>query len=68
MGQPNTLNETAFILEEGKAGVLRYNTRCVSFEDQWYEYYYVYMVHTNILTQDIFLRTYDYEYNQLTYL
>lgn len=68
MGQPNTLNEMAFILEEGKAGVLRYNTRCVSFEDQWYECYYVYMVHANILTQDIFLREYDCEYNQLAYL
>lgn len=68
MGQPNTLNETAFILEEGKAGVLRYNTRCVSFEEQWYECYYVYMVHEKVLTQDIFVRTYDYDYNQLAYL
>lgn len=68
MGQPNTLNETAFILEEGKAGVLRYNTRCISFDDQWYECYYVYMVHEKVLTQDIFVRTYDYEYNQLAYL
>lgn len=67
-GQPNTRNETAFVLEEGQAGVLRYNTRCVCFDDQWYECYYVYIVHEKILTQDIFLRIYDYDYNQLVYL
>lgn len=64
-GQPNRLNETAFILEEGKAGLLKYNYRYSSYHGQWYKCYYVYVVNEKILTQDIFMREYDYEYNQL---
>lgn len=64
-GKPNTLNETAFILEEGKAGVLKYNYRHSSYDGQWYKCYYVYMVNDRVLKQDIFMRTYDYEYHQL---
>lgn len=64
-GNPNILNETAFILEEGKAGVLKYNYRYVSYDGQWYTCYYVYVVNDKTLTQDIFVRDYDYEYNQL---
>lgn len=64
-GQPNVLNETAFILEEGKAGVLKYNYRCSYYDGQWYKCYYVYVVNEKVLTQEIFLRDYDYEYNQL---
>lgn len=64
-GQPNVLNETAFILGEGESGVLKYNYRYTSYSGQWYVCYYVYMVNDTALTQDIFIRTYDYEYNQL---
>ncbi len=64
-GQPNVLNETAFILEEGQSGLLKYNYRYTYYEGQWYKCYYIYMVNEIKLTYDIFLRTYDYEYNQL---
>lgn len=64
-GQPNVLNETAFVLEEGKAGLLKYNYRYTSYHGQWYKCYYVYIVNEKELTQDIFMRSYDYEYNQL---
>lgn len=64
-GQPNILNETAFILDEGEAGLLKYNYRYTSYHGQWYECYYVYIVNEKNLTQDIFLRAYDYEYDQL---
>lgn len=64
-GRPHTLNETAFILEEGKAGLLKYNYRYTSYEGQWYKCYYVYAVHAKVLTQDIFIRDYDYEYRQM---
>lgn len=64
-GQPNILNETAFILKEGESGVLKYNYRCTYYNGQWYVCYYVYIVNYTILTHDIFLRTYDYEYNRL---
>lgn len=67
-GQCNTLNETAFILEEGKAGVLKYNYRYTSYDGQWYKCYYTYVVHEKTLTRDVFLREYDYEYNQLAHL
>lgn len=64
-GQPNTLNETAFILEEEKVGLLRYNYRYTSYDGQWYKYYCVYAVNAKVLTQDIFIRDYDYEYLQM---
>ncbi len=64
-GQPNLLNETAFILNEGQSGLLKYNYRYSYYEGQWYKCYYVYLVNEKKLTYDIFLRTYDYEYNQL---
>lgn len=64
-GRPNALNETAFILREGESGVLRYNYRLTSYEGQWYECYYVYIVNTKELWQDVFIRKYTYDYNQL---
>jgi len=63
-GRPNVLNETAFVLEEGKAGLLKYNYRYTSYHGQWYKCYYVYIVNDN-LTQDVFVRTYDYVYDQM---
>lgn len=65
VGQPNRLNETAFVLQEGQSGVLKYNYRYTSYHGQWYKCYYVYIVNGKTLTKDIFLREYDYEYDQL---
>ncbi|MDE7478965.1 MAG: hypothetical protein K2M91_13655 [Lachnospiraceae bacterium] len=66
-GQPNVLNETAFILKENESGMLKYNYRQAPFDDcQGYYYcYYVYMVNTDTLTRDVFMRAYDYEYDQM---
>lgn len=64
-GRPNTLNETAFILREGESGVLRYNYRFTSYHGQWYKCYYVYIVNAKELCQDVFIRKYTYDYNQL---
>ncbi|MDE5779064.1 MAG: hypothetical protein K2I10_11245 [Lachnospiraceae bacterium] len=64
-GCPNTLNETAFVLGEGESGVLRYNFRLLSYDEQWYECYYVYIVNTKELLHDVFVREYTYEYSQL---
>lgn len=64
-GQPNVLNETAFILEQGQSGLLKFNYRYTSYHGQYYKCYYVYVVNEEIMTQDTFIRQYDYEYNQL---
>ena len=64
-GRPNVRNETAFVLKPEEAGVLKYNYRGTSWDEQWYKCYYVYAVSTDRLTRDCFLREYDYEYNQL---
>lgn len=66
-GRPNVLNETAFILKKGESGRLRYNYRPPPFDDQCQSYVFhdVYMVHTDQMARDIFMRTYDYEYKQL---
>ena len=64
-GKPNLLNETAFVLQENEAGILRYNYRCISFDDPWYECYYVYIVNEKKLKRDIFLRNYQYQYKQI---
>lgn len=64
-GRPNTLNETAFILGEEESGVLRYNYRLISYDEPWYECYYVYIVNTKELSRDVFIREYTYDYNQL---
>ena len=64
-GNPNTLNETAFVLQENEAGILKYNYRCISFDDPWYECYYIYIVNEKELKRDIFLRNYQYEYKQI---
>lgn len=64
-GRVNTLNETAFILRVGESGVLKYNYRLTSYDGQWYECYYVYVVNTPKLSPNIFIRDYTYTYNQL---
>lgn len=64
-GQPNVLNETAFVLEEGQAGLLKFNYRKAYYSGQWYECYYVYVVNAKELSRDVFMREYDFEYDQL---
>ena len=64
-GSPNVLNETAFVLEAGQAGIVRWNNRFTSYHGQWYEQYQVFFVKTDSLDHDIFIRDYDYEYQQL---
>lgn len=65
-GQPNVLNETAFILKKGESGLLKYNFRMQYFDgEQYYLCFYVYMVNTEVLTRDVFLREYDYAYDQM---
>lgn len=36
-----------------------------SYEKQWYECYYVYIVNTKELWRDVFIKKYTYDYNQL---
>ncbi len=64
-GQPNRLNETAFILRQGQAGILKYNYRYTGYDGQYYRCYYVYIVNAKNLTRNIFIRDYDFEYSQL---
>ncbi len=64
-GQPNVLNETAFVLTEGQAGLLKFNYRKAYYSGQWYECYYVYVVNAKELSRDVFMREYDFEYDQL---
>lgn len=64
-GRPNLLNETACILQKGEAGVLKYNYRLTSYHGQWYDCYYIYIVNAKALSRNLFIRQYDYEYNQL---
>ena len=64
-GEPNVLNETAFILKKSESGLLKYNYRKQNFDGQYYLCYTVYMVNTDVLTQKVFLRAYDYKYEQM---
>lgn len=64
-GRPNTRNETAFVLQVEESGVLKYNYRCTYYCGQWYECYYVYVVNTDVLSSDVFIREYTYCYDQL---
>lgn len=65
-GQPNVLNETAFILNKDESGRLKYNYRMQYFDgEQYYLCYDVYLVNADVLTREVFLREYDYEYDQM---
>lgn len=66
-GQPNILNETAFILNSNQSGKLEYNYRFTTQFDlvHYYRHYCVYMVNTPKITRDIFLRDYDFNYKQI---
>lgn len=59
------LNETAFILKKGESGLLKYNYRKQNFDGQYYLCYTMYMVNTDVLTRKVFLRAYDYKYEQM---
>ena len=64
-GYPNVLNETAFVLEEGQSGIVRWNNRFSSYHGQWYEQYQAFFVNTDTIEPKVFNRDYDYEYQQL---
>jgi len=64
-GEPNVLNETAFILKEGQSGMLKYNYRYTSYHGQWYKCFYVYVVNCNEMTNDAFIREYNFEYSRM---
>ena len=64
-GYPNTLNETAFVLDLGQSGIIKWNNRFSSYHGQWYEQYQVYLVNAESIESNIFIRDYDFEYEQL---
>lgn len=64
-GYPNVLNETVFVLEEGQAGIVRWNNRFSSYHGQWYEQYQAFFVNTHTIDSKVFIRDYDFEYHQL---
>lgn len=68
--QMNTLNETAFVLHKGESGVLSYNFRSSTQFDMihYYQFHKVYLVNTDKLTREIFIRDYDYSYQQIAKL
>ena len=59
-GYPNVLNETAFVLENGQSGIVRWNNRFSSYHGQWYEQYQVFFVNTVTLDSKVFIRDYDF--------
>ena len=68
--QLNTLNETAFVLSDEQAGEIRYNFRLVDRDEGVHTYteYRIYLVNTKQLTNDVFIRDYNYLYKQLAKL
>ena len=62
---PNLLNETAFVLKPGQAGSVSWNNRFTSYHGQHYTQYQVYLINANSIDVDMFIRDYDYEYQQL---
>ena len=64
-GYPNVLNETAFVLENGQSGIVRWNNRFSSYHGQWYEQYQAFFVNTDSVDPQVFMRDYDFDYQQL---
>lgn len=64
----NIICETAFILGNGESGMIGYNYRCVSEEEdhaRYYERYVLYFVNTTFLSEDTFTSAdYRYKYDQ----
>lgn len=44
---------------------MKYNYRKQNFDGQYYLCYTMYMVNTDVLTRKVFLRAYDYKYEQM---
>ncbi len=61
----NVLNETAFVLDEGQSGIVRWNNRFTSYHGQYYEQYQAFFVNVDTFDQKVFIRDYDFEYQQL---
>lgn len=64
-GYPNVLNETAFVLENGQSGIVRWNNRFSSYHGQWYEQYQAFFVNADSVDLQVFIRDYDFDYQQL---
>lgn len=64
-GEPNKLNETTFILEEHQSGKIKWNNRFTFYHGQWYEQYHIYLVNTEQIHENIFVREYDFSYQQM---
>lgn len=62
---PGLLHETAFVLKKDESGIMRWNNRFTSYSGQFYCQYEAYIVHTDTEKTDLFLRDYDYTYEQL---
>lgn len=56
--------DTAFFLKKGEAGVLKYNYRYTSYYGQHYEQFLIYVINTDKLEQNSFIRA---DYNK-TYM
>ena len=60
------VGDTAFYLKEGESGVLKYNYRYVSSYGQHYEQYLVYVINTDKLEPDSFIKaTYEKSYVEM---
>lgn len=62
---PGLLCETAFVLKKGESGIMRWNNRFASYSGQWYRQYQAYFIHTDSMDRRMFIRDYDYTYEQL---
>ncbi len=67
-GEPNRLNETAFILKPGQSGTVCCNNRFSSWHGQWYEEYRIYFVSAVRPDRNMFVREPDFRYEQLAVL
>jgi hypothetical protein len=59
-------NETAFVLQQGEAGLIQYNYRYTSYHGQHYEQFCIYMLHTNQLKHNSFVNAlYEKRYEEM---
>ena len=57
--RPDLRCDTAFFLKKNEAGILKYNYRYTSTHGQHYEQFYVYVLNTDKLESDSFVKA-DY--------
>lgn len=62
---PNRLNEKAFVLNPGQSGVISWNNRFTSYHGQKYVQYQAYFINTDSIDVNMFIREYDFKYQQL---